>query len=453
LIVNVTVQELSPCKKLVRVEVDAAKVDETLASVTKEYQRQAALPGFRPGKAPVAMVIRRYEKPILDEAKRKLISDSYKQAVDDQKLDVVGYPDIEEIQFGRGQPLQFAATVETAPDFELPEYKGLPAEREARTVTDEDVQKALDTLREARVSFKTVERPVQTGDIAVVSYSGVSEGKPITEIAPTAKGLTEQKNFWLEVGSNSFIPGFADQLLGTKAGDHRTVQVDFPADFVTPQLAGKKGTYEVDVVEVKEKVLPSLDDTFATSYGAESLEKLRAGVRADLEKELAYKQNRSIRNQVVRHLLDKVDFEVPEGSLNRETRNVVFDLVRENQKRGASRETIEQHKDQIYAAANANAKERVKAAFLMRKIAEKEDIKVSEQEVRERILQLSNMYEIPPEKFLADLQQRDGIMEIYDQLANEKVINVLQEHAKIQDVAPGSGSAEPPASPAQANPS
>jgi trigger factor len=435
------------------VEVEAATVDETVATVTKEYQRQAALPGFRPGKAPVAMVIRRYEKPILDEAKRKLISDSYKKAVDEQKLDVVGYPDIEEIQFGRGQPLQFAATVETAPEFQLPEYKGLPVVREARTVTDEDVQRALDTLREARVSFKTVERPVQTGDIAVVNYTGVCEGKPITEIAPTAKGLTEQKAFWLEVGSSSFIPGFSEQLLGAKAGEHRTVQVDFPADFVTPQLAGKKGTYEVDLAEVKEKILPTLDEAFAKSYGAESLEKLQTGVRTDLEKELSYKQSRSIRNQVVRQLLDKVDFEVPEGSLSRETRNVVYDLVRENQKRGASRESIEQHKEQIFAAATANAKERVKVAFLMRKIAEKEDIKVSEQEVRDRILQMASLYEIPPDKFLADLQQRDGIIEIYDQLANEKVINVLQENAKIQEVAPGTAPPESPAPPAQANPS
>lgn len=439
---NVTVQELSPCKKLVRVEVEAATVDETVASVTKDYQRQAALPGFRPGKAPVAMVMRRYEKPILDEAKRKLISDSYKKAVDEQKLDVVGYPDVEEIQFSQGQPLVFAATVETAPQFELPEYKGLPVVLEARSVTEEDVQKALDVLREQRASFKTVERPVQTGDFAVVNYTGTSEGKPITEIAPTAKGLTEQKSFWLEAGSSAFIPGFSEQLLGAKAGEHRTVQVDFPADFVTPQLAGKKGTYEVDVVEVKEKVLPVLDDSLAKSYGAEDVEKLRAGVRRDLENELKFKQDKSTRNQLVRQLLDRVNFELPEVSLNRATRNVVYDLVRENQKRGISRETIEQHKDQIYAAATANAKEQVRAAFLMQKIAEKEDIKVSQEEITQRIVQLARMYEIPPEKFMADLEKRNGIMEIYDQLANEKVLNVLQQHAKIQEVPPGTAPPE-----------
>src|SRR5207302_5901013 len=144
-------------------------------------------------------------------------------------------------------------------------------------VTEEDMGRALDALRAQQTTFKAADRPVQIGDIVVVNYSGTSDGKPITEIAPTAKGLTEQKNFWIDVPSNSFIPGFADQLIGAKAGDKRTVNVDFPADFVTPQLAGKKGSYEVEVVEVKEKVLPVLDDVFAKSYGAENLDKLREG--------------------------------------------------------------------------------------------------------------------------------------------------------------------------------
>src|SRR5438067_9028799 len=155
-----------------RVELEAQKVDETFDSVTKNFQREASLPGFRPGKAPREMVIRKYGKDIQDEVKRKLISDSYRKAVEEQKLDVLGYPDIEEIQFNRGQPLQFAATIETAPDFELPDYKGLTVKREVREVTDADLERALEALRQPRVTFKTADRPVQTGDIAVVNYSG-----------------------------------------------------------------------------------------------------------------------------------------------------------------------------------------------------------------------------------------------------------------------------------------
>jgi trigger factor len=439
--VNVTVENLAPCKKLVRVEVEAQKVDEAFDSVTKQFQREVSLPGFRPGKAPLEMVVRKYSKDIEDEAKRKIISDSYKKAVEEQKLDVLGYPDIEEIQFGRGQPLQFAATIETAPDFELPEYKAIPVQAEARTVTDADVDKALDLLREQRISFKTVERPAQNGDIAVVNYTGTSDGKPITETAPTAKGLTEQKNFWVEIGAHSFIPGFGDQLMGAKAGDKRTVTVDFPADFVTPQLAGKKGVYEVEVAEVKEKALPPLDEELAKAYGAESLEKLRAGVRRDLENELTYKRNKTIRSQLVRSLLNRTTFELPESAVAKETRNVVYDIVQENAKRGVSRETIEHEKDKIYSAATQGAKERVKVAFLLQKIAEKEDIGVSKEEIGSRIAYLAAMCQIPIDKFTKDLEKRNGLIEIYDQLLNEKVIDFLQQNAKIEEVPAGSAPA------------
>jgi trigger factor len=424
-----------------RVEIEAQKVDETFEAVTKDFRREANLPGFRPGKAPKEMVLRKYEKDIQEETKRKLISEAYRKAIEEQKLDVLGQPDIEEIQFSRGQPLQFAATVETAPEFELPDYKGLPIQRELRTVTDTDVERALNLLREQRVSYTKVERPVQSGDIAVVNYTGTCEGKPITEIAPTAKGLTEQKNFWVEATPNSFIPGFGDQLVGAKAGDKRTVTVDFPADFVTPQLAGKKGCYEVEVVEVKEKMMPALDEALAKAYGAESLEKLQTGVRRDLENELKFKQDKTLRSELVRALLGRVNFDLPETAVAQETRNVVYDLVQENTKRGVPRQVIEQQKEQIYSAATHNAKERVKVQFLLQKIAEKEDIKISQEEIAKRVHHLAGMYRIPADKFLKDLQKRNGLIEVYDQIMNEKVIDFLQQNAKIEDVPPSSAPA------------
>jgi trigger factor len=421
-----------------RVEVEAQKVDETFETVMKDFRREANLPGFRPGKAPKEMVLRKYEKDIQEETKRKLISEAYRKAVEEQKLDVLGQPDIEEIQFSRGQPLQFAATIETAPEFELPEYKGLPIKREMQSVTDADVERALTLLRERQVGYTKVERPVQSGDIAVVNYTGTCEGKPITELAPTAKGLTEQKHFWVEVTPHSFIPGFGDQLIGAKAGDKRTVAVDFAADFVTPQLAGKKGSYEVEVVEVKEKTLPALDDALAKAYGAESLEKLQAGVRRDLENELKFKQDRTLRNELIGALLNRVTFDLPETAVAQETRNVVYDLVQENTKRGVPREAIEQQKEQIFSAATRNAKERVKVQFLLRKIAEKEDIKVSQEEIAQRVHHLAGLYQMPADKFLRDLQKRNGLIEIYDQIMNEKVIEFLQQNAKIEDVPPSS---------------
>ena len=435
---NVTVENQASCRKVVRVEVDAQTVDSMFESITKDFQKQAALPGFRPGKAPLPMVVKKYEQDIADEVKRKLISENYRKATDDQKLDVLGYPDIKEVQFGRGKALQFEATVETAPDFQLPDYKSLPAKREVQKVTDEDVEKALNVLRDQRTDFRTAARPLAIGDIAVVNYTGTCDGKPITETAPTAKGLTEQKGFWIQTDQAAFIPGFAEQLIGAKADDKRTVNVDFPADFVTQQLQGKKGVYNVELVEVKEKVLPELNDEFAKSFGAESLEKLREGVRKDLENELTFKLDKSIRNQVIKALLDKVTFDLPESAVAQETKNVVYDIVRENQKRGVARELIEKEKDNIYTAASQGAKERVKTAFLFRKIAEKEDIKVSNEEILRRVHTLAQVYQVEPKKFLQDLQKRNGLIEVYDQLASEKVAEFLQKNAQVEEVPAGS---------------
>src|SRR5439155_11255915 len=177
------------------------------------------------------------------------------------------------------------------------------------------------------------------------------------------------------------------------------------------------------------------------SYGAESLDKLKEGVRRDLDSELNHKQNRNVRNQLIRSLMSRVNFDLPETAVARETKNVVYDLVQENAKRGVSREMIEKQKDQIYNAASAGAKDRVKVAFLMQKIAEKEDIKVSQQEIAQRINHLAGLYQIPPEKLAKDLQKRNGLIEIYDQIMNEKVLDFLQQNARLEDEPPAPESA------------
>ena len=438
---NVTVENLAPCKKLLRFDIDAQAVDTAFADVAKEYQKHAALPGFRPGKAPKDMVLKRFEKEIEEEAKRKLMGDNYRAALKDHKLEVVGYPDIEEIQFGKGQAMQFAATIETAPEFELPNYRGLVAQREKRNVTEEDIDKALKLLADRVSNFNNVPREAKEGDVVVVNYTGTAEGKPLTELAPAAKGITEQKGFWVEVKPESFIPGFAMQLVGAKAGDQRTVNVDFPADFVTPELAGKKGAYEVEVVEVKEKMVPALDDAFAKTYGAENIGALREGVRRDLQNELNTKQSGSVRGQLVKTLLDQVKVDLPESLVAQETRNVVYQIVQENQQRGVSKEAIDSQKDQIYAASNNTAKERVKASFVFQRIAEKEGIRVQPEEVNARIYALSQQYQMAPDKFAKELEKRNGIQEIWSQLLNEKVIDFLQQNAKIEDVEPAEAKA------------
>lgn len=432
-IVNVTVENLAPCRRLVRVEVDAETVDAAFAKITADFQRQARFPGFRPGKAPRDMVCRTYAKEIEDEVKRKLISENYSKALEEHKLRPVSKADIEEIQFGQGQALQFAATVEIVPDFTLPEYKGIPVKRDPQTVTDEDVNRAVDVLRERMAAYKDVARPVQTGDFVVVNYSGTSEGKPLTEFAPTAKGLTQQTNFWIEIKPESFIPGFTEQLVGAQAGEHRTVNVDFPAEFVAPQLAGKKGVYEVDVVQVKEKVLPALDAEFAKTYGAESLEKLLEGVRRDLQNELDFKKKRALRNELVRSLLNRVQVDLPESVVLGETRNVVYDIVRENQQRGVSKEVIDSQKDEIASMASSSARDRVKAGFILSRIAEQEGITVADQEMAQYLVALAQQNHIKPEKLIKQLRERNGIAEIHERLMTSKVLDLLEKHARIEE--------------------
>jgi trigger factor len=379
-------------------------------------------------------VTKRYETEIQDEAKRKLISDSYRQAIADQKLNVVGPPDIGEIELERGQTCQFTATLEIAPEFELPEYKGLPARREIGGVTPEDIERALHLLGERQTQFQTVARELKEGDVAVVNYTGSCDGKPITDTAPTARGLAEKKAFWINVDKTSFIPGFGEQLTGMKAGEKRTVTVDFPADFVTPQLAGKKGVYEVELVEAKEKVAPELNDVFAKSYGADSMDKLREGVRADLQNEWNQKQSRSIRNQVVQNLLGKIQCDMPESLLESETREIVYSIVNENQQRGVSKEALDAQKDQIYATAANTARERIKASFAFQRVAEKEGVRVEQVEIARRLQDMAAQYKMPVDKLVKELEKSGGLGGVYSQLLNEKVVDLLVQYAKLEDV-------------------
>ncbi len=437
---NVTVENLTSCKKLVRFEIDSKAVDEAFHNAIKDLQKQVSLPGFRSGKVPEEVFLKKYEKEVADRAKTKLMTEAYQQALKDQKLSVVGYPEVEEVQFSRGQALQFVAKIETVPEFKMPDYRGLPAKREKRTVTDEDMQRALDALRTQRATFQDVARPLGEGDFVVVNYLGTCEGKRISDLAPVARGLTEQKNFWIEARKNSFLPGFSDQMMGASAGEKRTVKVDFPADFVTSEVAGKQGVYEVEVVAVKERLLPALDDAFAKSFEAEDLATLREGVRSDLQGELNFKQKKDIRHQVVSALMSQAGtFEVPEVLLQQETRTLVYEIVEDHKNRGLSADVIEQQKERIYALASQGAQARVRALFVFREVAEKEGIRISEQEINTQVMALAQNTKTPFPKLVKQLEERNGLQEIYQQLLTEKVINFLQEHARIEDIEPAGG--------------
>ena len=433
---EVNITDLSPCKKQLRIEIDAETVNAKFDAVAKDFRRHAHLPGFRQGKAPLANVMRSYGDKIGEEAKRTLMSDSYAKALKENELRPVIMPEVEELQFGHGKPFQYLATLEVTPAFEMPEYIGIEVEKERHSVNDADIAKALDTLREQRVSYADMDRPAVEDDFIVVNFTGTIDDKPITDLIKVARGLTEQKNFWLHKTQNPLIPGTVEALIGSSKGDKKTVTVTIPDDFVYEEIVGKEAKYEIEVVQVKEKSLPELDDKFAKGFGAESMDKLREGVESDLKNELEYSKKKSIRNQCVDKLLGAVNCDLPETIVNEATRAAVHNIVQQNHQRGVGKEIIEENKDKIYANAKTDAEVRVKANYILSKIAEKEGIKVTDQELSRQVAAMAAQQKVKPQKLAQQLKDNGTIYQVQEEIMNAKVIDLLEEKAKVTEIDP-----------------
>lgn len=423
---------------------DPQTVDKAFAETTSQFARQAALPGFRPGKVPLHLIAKTFATRIEAEVKKNLTNESYSQALKEHGLRPAVSPEVEEIQFGRGLSMQFAVTLETFPDFALPPYKGIEVTREVGHVTEADMERALRMLQEQRATYNDVARPVQRGDYVIVNYKGTCEGKPLTDFSPTLGGLTERQNLWMRIDSeNKLIPGLAEQLVGATEGETKVAKVTFPADFPATAIAGKEAEYAVQISKVKERVFPELNDEFAKLFNAKNLDHLCQGVRHDLEKELVFRQKRGVRDQIVKFLKANVQFELPESVVVSETNSAVYDIVRENQEHGVTTETIDQNKDAIYSAANAGAIDRVKVGLILGRIAEEEKIRAERDEILQRIQFMADEQKVKPEKMIKQLQEQNGINQIAEQIATAKVMDFLELHAKVTDVilpsAPASG--------------
>jgi trigger factor len=431
----VTIENTAPCHKKLRIEVAAERVAGTRAEILQEFRKVAAIPGFRPGKAPEPMVEKRYAGQIDEELRKRLIPESYRETLGEQKLKVIGYPQIESVEYKPGSALVYTAAVDTAPEFSLPDYKGIPVKKKTVTVKDEEINKTIDSLREQQAEFTAVEgRAIQTGDFAVINYTGVADGKPISELLPDAKELGENKDFWLLISVDSFLPGFCDQLVGAKAGEKRQVLVDFPADFPQKAVAGKKATFFVDVVSIKEKKLPEVNDEFAKKVGLDNVEKLKDAVRKSLVTEAESQQDSEVRRQIADYLLGKVEFELPESLVKQETRSIIYEVVRENSLRGASKEQLEEKKDEIFGFATQNAKGRLRTSFILDAIAEAEQIKVEEVEIEQRIAEVAQRSRTTPEKLKAELAEKNGFGEIEEQILVGKTLDFLVANAKIETI-------------------
>lgn len=431
---NVVVEDTGTCQKKIGVEWPAERVQEDYSAVLAEFCKAAKIKGFRPGKAPVKVVEKRYAKEIMDEVRERLLPAGYQKALKDKNLNVVQVLDLGEVTLELGKPMSFTVSVEIAPEFELPEYKGIPLQRQKEPVLDEKVDETILSIREQFASFDEVEgRPVQKGDLVQVDYEGVCAGAAIEDISEETKGLGMRKDFWVRADENAFLPEFAEGLAGAEIGEKRQIFVEFAKDFTVKDLAGKKATYFVDVKAVREKKVPDIDEDFLKRIGVDDEATLRTRIREDLERGAEQRETSRLRSAVIEHLLNAVEMEVPPTVVSRETQAIVQDIVRENTSRGANQEQLMEKKEEILDVATKNATERVKAQFILDRIAEKEQIEVSPQRFREHLDRLATSYGMKPDTLRAELKKRDAIDNVKDELRRSMAVDFLLESATIQE--------------------
>ena len=309
---NITVEDVAPCRKRLKIEVPANRVKQAYDKVADDFQKEARIPGFRPGHAPRAVVVKKYHKDIESEAQRTLVPEAYREAIEEKKLRVVSQPEIEDLKYQAGLSLSFSTLVELVPEFPMPEYRGLKIKKQETEVTDEDVEKTLKALADQRATFEDApDRPLAMEDFAVISYTGKIDGGSLADLVPDAKNLAHNPNFWLWVRTEGFLPKFAEQCVGMTKGETRTVEVEFPADFPQTALAGKKAQYDVELKEIKVKNAPVLDDAFAQEVAKMNLEELKKRVRENMEQEKKSQAQNAARAEIVQKLISAVQFELP----------------------------------------------------------------------------------------------------------------------------------------------
>ena len=430
---NITVEDVAPCKKRLKIEVPANRVKQAYDRVADDFQREAKIPGFRPGHAPRTVVVKKFHKAIEDEAQRTLVPEAYQEAITEKKLRVVSQPAIEDLKYQSGLSLSFSTVVELVPDFKLPEYKGLVIKKADTEVTDEDVDKALNSIAEQRATFEDApDRALAMDDFAVISYTGKLDGKPMSEVVPEAKNLAHNPNFWLWMKPEAFIPKFAEQCVGLKKGESRSIEVEFPAEFPQAPLAGKKAQYDVELKEIKIKKSPVIDDAFAQELAKMDLAELKKRVRENMEQE---KKNRSIseqRTEIIQKLINSVEFELPPTAVDEETHATVYDIVSENQSRGVSAELLEEKKDEIFTNAAKAAKESVKFKFIAAQIADNEKMEVTNDQIGQHLSFMAQREGITMDKMVDRVRKNNAFGMIRQQLLRQLVLDFLLKEAKFE---------------------
>ncbi len=423
---QVTVADLSQCRKDLRVEIAA---DEVKAEFEKSYEallRSAKIPGFRPGRVPREIIRQRFGKDIKDAVTQSLLPHALEHAITDHQLQIISKPQINDISVNEGEPLKFRATVEILPEFELREYKGLRTTKRIERVTDEDVEGALEQLRQSFSVFDPIEdRPAQDGDFVSVNLAG-------KYVEPQEEEDLKAEVAQIELGSKSALPVFTKNLRGVVAGDVREFRVEYPDDFTSPGLAGKTLDFTATVVAVRRKEVPDLDDDFARTFGlGENLAETRQQVREALVAEAESRAGQKLRDKLLRRIMKDYDFDVPSTMVEQRAAERAQEMAYLLLQNGVQPQTIKDHLGAQMNETRAQAVFDVRSALVMARIVAAENIRLAENEVDEEIERMAMMNGEPVEQLKARLTKNEALSSIENRLFYQKALEAVVAHAEI----------------------
>ncbi len=412
----------------IEVTVEASKFDEAIKRVYFQSAKYFNIPGFRKGKAPLQIVEKYYGKEIFyEDAFNEIAPAALEEAVKENNLEVVSRPNIDITQIEKGKDVIFTAIIQTKPEVELGKYKGIEVKKIEYNVTDKDIEEELKHMQEHNSRLVTVEdRAVKKGDIAVIDFEGFVDDKAFEG----GKG----ENYELEIGSNTFIPGFEDQVIGMKVDEGRDVKVTFPEEYFSKDLAGKPAVFKVTLHEIKKKELPKLDDEFAKDVSEfDTLEELKKDIKEKKEKENADKTKYETEDAVIKAVCENLKVEIPSGMIETETENMLKDIEQRLSYQGLKLDQylkmMGKTEEEMKKEYEPQAIDAIKSRLTLEKVIELEKIEATDKEVEEKIEEMAKNYG----KTADDFKNNENIKEYLKQgILNEKAVEFLVNNAKMK---------------------
>jgi trigger factor len=426
--ISTTVTELPESRVRVEAEVPPEEVEKRVAQAARAIGRSMRVPGFRAGKAPAPVVLKRVgREAVLDEAVRDSIGNWYAAAIDDAAIVPVGEPDLDLGELpAQGAPLTFSIEIAVRPQATLGDYKGLEVGRRDPEVTDEALDAEIERLRERSGRLETVDRAAAEGDFVVMDYAGTIDG--------TAFAGGEGRDQMIELGSGRLVPGFEEQLTGASAGEERTVTVTFPDDYGAPELAGQEAEFAVTVKEVKAKELPEVDDDLAAEAGFDTLDELRADIRERLSEAEGQRIEAEFRETVLDAAVANATVEVPEALSEARSRELWDQMVHSLGHQGISKEMYLQisgrSEEDIVTEGREDAERQLKREAVLAAVVDAEGIEPSDEDVLEALEEAAPAEGTSAKKLLEQMRSAGRLDSLRADLANRKALDLLAESAK-----------------------